>query len=171
MIGRCACAVWIILPNREVQYRYDSSQQIQAENNSIIEMSPATAVTSYHEEFMRAAIEESVKAVLHGHIPFGAVISDSSATTLARGHNLCSAAGKHRGGGGHRGDVTRHAKVEVVRKACLEIDAEIRATCTLYGSTEPCVMWCPCHLLVTHRSSGLQMFVRRTDQCHRSGWL
>jgi tRNA(adenine34) deaminase len=91
---------------------------------------------SYDEECMRAAIEESVKAVLNGNMPFGGVIADQSGKILVRGHNMCTA-GSKRGGSG---DVTKHAEVEVVRAACAEIDPDLRPTCTLYASTEPCVM-------------------------------
>jgi isopenicillin N synthase-like dioxygenase/tRNA(Arg) A34 adenosine deaminase TadA len=87
---------------------------------------------------MRTAIDESVHAVQTGHMPFGGVVADANGTILVRGHNLCPA-GPTRGGGAHS-DPTKHAEMEVVRLACTQIDATLRPSCTLYTSTEPCVM-------------------------------
>lgn len=42
-----------------------------------------------------------------------------------------------RGGGA---DITRHAEMELIRKACAELTPEERTSATLYTSTEPCVM-------------------------------
>jgi len=42
-----------------------------------------------------------------------------------------------RGGGA---DITRHAEMELIRKACEELTPEQRTSATLYTSTEPCVM-------------------------------
>ena len=42
-----------------------------------------------------------------------------------------------RGGGA---DITRHAEMELIRKACAELTPEQRTRATLYTSTEPCVM-------------------------------
>jgi tRNA(adenine34) deaminase len=88
---------------------------------------------------MLAAIEESVKAVRNGNMPFGGAIADQNGKILLRGHNLCTA-GIERGGAGGFGDVTKHAEMELVRAACAEIDPDLRPKCTLYTSTEPCVM-------------------------------
>ena len=87
---------------------------------------------------MRAAIEESVKAVQTGHMPFGGVVADAQGNILSRGHNMCSA-GSTRGGSANT-DPTKHAELELVRLAGTTIDASIRPFCTLYTSTEPCVM-------------------------------
>jgi tRNA(Arg) A34 adenosine deaminase TadA len=93
--------------------------------------------TAIDEACMRAAIEESAQAAATGHMPFGSVVTDGAGTILVRGRNSCAAAAT-RGGGS--GDPTQHAELNVVRKACLEIDAAQRPACTLYTSTEPCVM-------------------------------
>jgi isopenicillin N synthase-like dioxygenase/tRNA(Arg) A34 adenosine deaminase TadA len=87
---------------------------------------------------MRAAIEESKHAVETGHMPFGGVVADADGNILVRGHNLCQA-GSTRGGSANT-DPTQHAEMEIVRIACTMIDASIRPSCTLYTSTEPCVM-------------------------------
>jgi tRNA(Arg) A34 adenosine deaminase TadA len=75
-----------------------------------------------HDEIcMLAAIEESAKAAASGHMPFGGVVADADGTILVRGHN-------------------QHAEMEIVRQACVEMDTTLRTSCTLYTSTEPCVM-------------------------------
>ena len=93
-----------------------------------------------HDEIcMMAAIEESKKAVSLGHMPFGGVIADNTTgTILLRGYNQCTS-GATRGGNTY-GDPTKHAEMEIVRQACIEIDVSKRSSCTLYTSTEPCVM-------------------------------
>jgi tRNA(Arg) A34 adenosine deaminase TadA len=77
----------------------------------------------------------SAEAVANGNMPFGAVVADNEGKILKEGHNM-SAANKTRGGAG---DVTRHAEMEVVRMLS-EIDSDARKKCTIYASTEPCVM-------------------------------
>ena len=88
---------------------------------------------------MRAAIAESVRAVQTGHMPFGGVVADPNGTIVMRGHNMCPA-GSTRGGSANNADPTRHAEMEIVRRTGLQVDASIRPLCTLYTSTEPCVM-------------------------------
>lgn len=81
----------------------------------------------------------SEDAAKTGHMPFGAVLADAEGKILAEAHNQSVVAAK-RGGSG---DVTRHAEMELVRKICAPesgLGPEIRAKCTLYTSTEPCVM-------------------------------
>lgn len=88
---------------------------------------------------MAAAIKLSEDAAKTGHMPFGAVLADAEGKILAEAHNQSVVAAK-RGGSG---DVTRHAEMELVRKICAPesgLGPEIRAKCTLYTSTEPCVM-------------------------------
>lgn len=89
----------------------------------------------YDESLLRLAIAESQMAVDAGCMPFGALLADADGKILARACNA-SKAKKTRGG---TGDVTRHAEMELIRKTS-DIDLETRKLCTLYSSTEPCVM-------------------------------
>jgi isopenicillin N synthase-like dioxygenase/tRNA(Arg) A34 adenosine deaminase TadA len=91
---------------------------------------------SYDEECMKVAIEESRNASANGCMPFGAVLADETGAVIVRAQNGSQAAAK-RGG---TGDVTRHAEMELVRKASSALSRDDRAKCTLYTSTEPCVM-------------------------------
>lgn len=90
----------------------------------------------YDEACMRAAIEQSRCAVANGCMPFGAVLADETGKIILSAQNGSIVAGK-RGGSG---DVTRHAELELVRKASSDLSREERAKCTVYASTEPCVM-------------------------------
>ncbi len=85
---------------------------------------------------MKAAIEQSRVAVANGCMPFGAVLADESGKIILEAHNGSVIVGQ-RGGAG---DVTRHAEMELVRQASKELTREKRAQCTVYASTEPCVM-------------------------------
>jgi tRNA(Arg) A34 adenosine deaminase TadA len=88
----------------------------------------------YDEACIRAAIGQSQMAVDEGCMPFGAVLANASGKILLEARNGSVASGK-RGG---KGDVTRHAEMELVRKmSTIEIPAQ---ECSLYSSTEPCVM-------------------------------
>lgn len=81
---------------------------------------------------MRRAIEISRDAAEHGNRPFGAVLVDKSGNIILEAENCVSSLG---------GDVTAHAETQLVRKmAAAEIPAADRAACTLFTSTEPCVM-------------------------------
>lgn len=68
-------------------------------------------------------------------MPFGAVLADGSGKILLEARNGSVASAK-RGG---KGDVTRHAEMELVRKMAT-IEVPEPQECTLYSSTEPCVM-------------------------------
>ena len=86
------------------------------------------------ERFILRAIEESQLAVDNGCMPFGAIL-------VVDGKEVCKATNGSsntgvRGGGS---DVTRHAEMELIRKACTLPDIQ-RDQATLYTSTEPCVM-------------------------------
>lgn len=97
-----------------------------------------SSVDDIDEANMREAIAEAALASSEGKMPFGSVLGDdASGNILFRAHNECQQA-KKRGGG--MGDVTRHAEMELIRLLTSQLPVEARASCTLYTSTEPCVM-------------------------------
>lgn len=86
------------------------------------------------EKFMLEAIAESKHATSKGFMPFGAVLVFEG-KVLLKAHNCIDVSDTT------FSDVTRHAELELIRKACAAgISAEKRKLCTLYTSTEPCVM-------------------------------
>ena len=97
-----------------------------------------SSLRPYDENNMKAAIEEAALASKEGKMPFGAVLADADGTVVVRAHNQCTQA-KKRGGSGTV-DVTRHAEMELIRTFCTRVPPETRPFCTLYTSTEPCVM-------------------------------
>jgi len=92
----------------------------------------------YDTANMNEALVETQKAVECGKMPFGAVLANSDGIIVCRAHNQCEAAAR-RGGGGV-GDVTRHAEMELIRRFTTFLPESERRECTLYTSTEPCVM-------------------------------
>jgi isopenicillin N synthase-like dioxygenase/tRNA(Arg) A34 adenosine deaminase TadA len=87
---------------------------------------------------MKAAIDQAVAATAAGKMPFGAVLVDARGVIVAQAHNQILAANKR--GGGSGADATRHAEMELVRQFPASMLAADRTKCTLYTSTEPCVM-------------------------------
>lgn len=92
----------------------------------------------YDHACMRAAIAQADKAAQAGKMPFGAVLASAEGEILVEAHNQCDAAKKR--GGNTLGDVTRHAEMELVRQFTSTMNLEQRKQCTLYTSTECCVM-------------------------------
>lgn len=83
---------------------------------------------------MARAIAESQAAVDNGCMPFGAILAIDGKEVL-KATNASSNTGV-RGGGS---DVTRHAEMELIRKACCTPGID-KSRSVLYTSTEPCVM-------------------------------
>jgi tRNA(adenine34) deaminase len=81
------------------------------------------------EIFMRAALREAHKAELLGEVPIGAVIIHGG-KIIARGHNRRETLQ----------DVTLHAEIVAIRKACRKLKTWRLDGCELYVTLEPCVM-------------------------------
>ena len=93
-----------------------------------------------HERFMRAALEEAVKARESGNIAVGAVIARDG-DILARGHNAVNSTF----------DVAAHAEVMALRSLTtarrrlndgMQADSGPFAGAVLYATLEPCPMCC-----------------------------
>ena len=87
-----------------------------------------TDVTPLDEPLLRRAIAISVRSVVHGNHPFGALLADGD-TVLLEAENTVTTTG----------DVTGHAETNLVRLAMRYSLAQLRAF-TLYTSCEPCAM-------------------------------
>ncbi len=83
-------------------------------------------------EFLRKSIEVAREAREHGNHPFGAILVDEAGEILLTAENTVET----------EKDCTGHAETNLMRKATKEYDAEKLAECTLYSSTEPCIMCC-----------------------------
>lgn len=85
---------------------------------------------SQYEVPMRIALEQARQALLHGDVPVGAVVLDSTGAVISAAHN-------DREGSG---DPTAHAEVLAIRRAAEVTGSWRLAGCTLVVSLEPCTM-------------------------------
>jgi len=81
------------------------------------------------EAFMRKAIEVTRKGIRKGQTPFGAVIARKGRVIVAA-HNVVW----------ETTDITAHAEVNAIRKACRKLGTIDLAGCDIYSTTEPCPM-------------------------------
>jgi tRNA(adenine34) deaminase len=80
--------------------------------------------------FLRRAFALAEMGLARGERPFGAVIVDPDGRILGEAY-ACSI---------ERADVTAHAEITAIRRACATADRDQFARCTLYSSAEPCAM-------------------------------
>lgn len=81
-------------------------------------------------QHLRTTIEVAQRARDHGNHPFGAILVDENDQVLLEAENTVVT--------GH--DCTGHAETNLMRLASQQFSPEKLAHCTLYTSTEPCVM-------------------------------
>ncbi|ELZ39460.1 nucleoside deaminase [Halorubrum tebenquichense] len=80
-------------------------------------------------EYVARTIELAEEAVAAGNTPFGALL-------VVDGEIVREAGNETRTGD----DVAAHPELTLARWAARELDADERAACTMYASTEPCPM-------------------------------
>jgi len=81
------------------------------------------------KKYMTLAIEEAKKAKIAGDLPFGAVIvHEDKVVSVGRAENNTT------------GDVTAHAELQAVQRACKALGINDLRNCTIYATNEPCVM-------------------------------
>jgi len=81
-------------------------------------------------QFMRLALEEADRALLHADVPIGCVIVDAHGQLLAGDHNRRE----------EHGDPTAHAEVLALRGAAQKIGHWRLEGATVYSTLEPCPM-------------------------------
>jgi tRNA(Arg) A34 adenosine deaminase TadA len=81
------------------------------------------------EAYIRDAIELARQAVANGNTPFGSLLVVDNAV-VKRSQNTTVT----------ENDITAHPELKLARWAARELDADERADCTMYTSTEPCEM-------------------------------
>ena len=86
-------------------------------------------MNSDDEKYMRQAYKEALKAKEIDEVPIGCVIVKDD-KIIARGYNK-----KER-----NNDVTSHAEINAIRKACKKMNSWRLVDCTLYVTLEPCSM-------------------------------
>ena len=80
-------------------------------------------------EFMKRAIELSIKSVNNGGGPFGSVIVKNN-KIISEGFNKVTSSK----------DPTAHGEIVAIRDACLKLNTFNLSGCELYSSCEPCPM-------------------------------
>jgi tRNA(Arg) A34 adenosine deaminase TadA len=88
------------------------------------------SLTPQDERLLVAAIGLAQRARGNGKHPFGALLAAPNGDVLCEAENTVVT----------EGDVTGHAELNLVSKACRTLAAGQLATATLYTSTEPCAM-------------------------------
>ena len=88
------------------------------------------------ERWMRVAIEIAREGVARGQTPFGACIVGADGREAARAHNVVW----------ETTDITAHAEVTAIRRACGTMGTIDLSGCTIYSTCEPCPMcFSACH--------------------------
>jgi len=82
-----------------------------------------------NQDFMRMAIEMSLKSIDNGGGPFGAVIVKNGEVVAAASNSVTS-----------DNDPTAHAEVNAIRLACKKLGTFDLSGCEIYASCEPCPM-------------------------------
>lgn len=79
--------------------------------------------------FMGIALKEAKKAYLENEVPVGCcVVKDG--IVISKAHNMREATK----------DVTMHAEIIAIKKACKKLNRWILEDCTVYITVEPCLM-------------------------------
>ena len=84
---------------------------------------------SLEEHFMKAALNEAIKASEKQEIPVGAVVVYND-MIIARAHNLTETLK----------DTTAHAEMQAITSAAAFLGGKYLTGCTLYVTLEPCAM-------------------------------
>ena len=79
--------------------------------------------------YMRIALKEAKKAYEEKEVPVGCCIVCDE-IVIAKGHNLRET----------KKDVTMHAEIVAIKKACNKLNRWILDDCTIYITAEPCLM-------------------------------
>jgi tRNA(Arg) A34 adenosine deaminase TadA len=90
---------------------------------------------SWHEQYMQLAIEKARQGIKQGQTPFGACLVKGH-TVIACTHNMVWKIT----------DITAHAEIQAIRKACLKLKTIDLSDLILYSTCEPCPMcFSACH--------------------------
>ncbi len=83
-----------------------------------------------HDTLIRRTFALASQARVKGNHPFAALLTDSSGKIILEAENTVTT----------EKDSTGHAETNLMRLASKTFDRDFLQTCTLYSSTEPCIM-------------------------------
>jgi len=89
------------------------------------------AATADDRRFMARAHELAASAAAHGNHPFSALLVKDGKIIFEYENTIYTTK-----------DITQHAETGLISKATPQFDQATLAACTLYASTEPCIMCC-----------------------------
>ena len=82
-----------------------------------------------HDPWIRVAVGLARQARERGDEPFGALLVHDGVSVMEARNAVNT-----------ENDITQHAELRLVAKACRQLDPEVVSAATLYTSTEPCPM-------------------------------
>ncbi len=83
-----------------------------------------------HDKLVRRTLEIARRARTAGNHPFGALLADKHGSVLIEAENTVVTGS----------DCTGHAETNLMRRASAAYSPDFLSTCSVYTSTEPCVM-------------------------------
>ena len=83
------------------------------------------------QKYMEIALKEAYKALKHNEVPVGAIIVKDG-KIIAKAYNKRE----------KTNDVTKHAEMIAISKACKKLKNWRLEDCTMYVTMEPCMMCC-----------------------------
>ncbi len=98
-------------------------------------MKQDSAIAMKDEQCVRRAIARAREGILRGQTPFGAcIVKDGKVVSCE--HNVVW----------RTGDITAHAEMHAIRKACRKLGTIDLSGCVIYSTCEPCTMcFSACH--------------------------
>ena len=84
-----------------------------------------------NEYYMKIALKQAKKALKHNEVPVGAIIVKDN-KIISQAHNKRE----------KTQDVTKHAEIIAISKACKKLKNWRLEGCTIYITMEPCMMCC-----------------------------
>ena len=81
------------------------------------------------KDFMKVAIEKAKEGIENGQTPFGACIVKNGEIISCANNSVWK-----------DGDITAHAEINAIRKACKKLKTIDLSECVIYSTCEPCPM-------------------------------
>ena len=91
----------------------------------------APVCTAEDRKYMARAFELAADAAVKGNTPYGALLVKDGKVIMEFENNAITS-----------GDVTHHAETGLISASTVKLGKAVVSQCTLYTSTEPCIMCC-----------------------------
>ena len=108
------------------------------------------------EDYMRLVIEKTREGINQGQAPFGACIVKDGEIVSCEHNNVWK-----------NTDITAHAEVQAIRKACEKLHSIDLSGCVIYSTCEPCPM---CYSAIHWARIGKIVYGCSIDDAEESGF-